>query len=331
MIITRTPLRMSFVGGGSDLPAFYKRSRGAVLSTAINRYVYISIHPYFHSNRYLLKYSKTENIDKIRDIKHPIIREAIELTGSSSGLEISSSADVPSGTGLGSSSSFTVGLLHCLQSYLGQSVDSRHLAESACKIEINRLNEPIGKQDQYAAAYGGLNVIEFDSDGSVKVEPISIDSRTKMELESNLLVFYIGGSRSASKILENQKVSLSEDRTFDIQSQMVDLVYELKESLLSPDLERFGRILNKNWQLKKQLAHGISNRDIDGTYKIGLRNGALGGKLLGAGGTGFMLFYCERQNQEKLVTALKKYQCFKFRFDEIGSTLIHSDSQSIIE
>ena len=210
MIISRTPLRISFVGGGSDLPSFYQKSKGAVLSTSIDKYIYISIHPYFHQDKYLLKYSKTEEVDKIENINHPLIRLSCEYSGIKSGIEFSSSADVPAGTGLGSSSSFTVGSLNCMKQFMGESYTKEQLAKKACQIEIDELNAPIGKQDQYAASYGGLNVIEFNQDGEVQIFPVSLDNDTCDRLEKSLVCFYVGGSRSANKILEEQSKKLEE-------------------------------------------------------------------------------------------------------------------------
>lgn len=323
MIITRTPLRVSFVGGGSDLPAFYKRSKGAVLNTTIGKYIYISIHPYFYHNKLLIKYSRTEETEGIERIQHPIVREAAQMAGIEGGIELTSTADVPAGTGLGSSSTFTVGCLHCMNSYMGRIVNPEKLAQMACDIEITKLGEPIGKQDQYAAAYGGLNVIEFHPDGSVRIEPIVMPRSTKAELEKNLLMFYLGGNRSASQILSEQKKGLKDDKKFEIQKQMVELVYELQEVLNRSDLTRFGTLLHQNWELKQQLAKGISNQQIDNIYQRALANGALGGKILGAGGTGFLLLYCELSKQEKLIEALKDLKVFPFNFDNEGSKIIY--------
>ena len=325
MLITRTPMRISFVGGGSDLPAYYRKSKGAVLSTTINKYIYISVHPYFQEDKYLIKYSKTEEANDFKQIIHPLIRNALEMSAVKSGIELTSSADVPAGTGLGSSSSFTVGVLHSLYSFKGDSYSPQKLAEEACEIEIDRLNEPIGKQDQYAAAFGGLNIIEFHPDKSVRVEPIVLNSESIKDLENRLFVYYVGGSRAASKILLKQSQSLNHKEIYDIQRRMVDLVYSLRDSLISSNFNEFGRLLDKNWNMKKKLSSDISNRKIDKIYSMALDNGALGGKLLGAGGTGFMLFYCEPKNQSHFTEAMSNYRGFEFKFDNEGSKLIYKD------
>jgi len=325
MIICRTPLRISFVGGGSDLPSYYKNSKGAVLSTSISKYIYISIHPYFHKDKYLLKYSKTEEVDNIDDIDHPLIRLSCKYSKIGSGIEFSSAADVPAGTGLGSSSSFTVGSLNCLHEHRGLSISKEELAQKSCKIEIEELGSPIGKQDQYAASFGGLNVIEFNTDGKVDIIPVDISKKTKVELEKNLICFYVGGSRSANKILKEQSVMLEKTTIFNVQSLMVDLVYESKKALETSNIDYFGELLNKNWELKKKLSSGISNEKIDLIYQEGMKSGALGGKLLGAGGTGFMLFYCDYHRQSDLINSLGNLRQLNFKFDTEGSKIIYRD------
>ncbi|REK69582.1 GHMP kinase [Paenibacillus paeoniae] len=321
MIITKTPFRISFSGGGSDLPSFYEKYGGCVLSASINKYMYISIHPYFDAKYTSLKYSENEIVDDISKIKHKILNSVLNQKNIS-GVEISSTADVPAGTGLGSSSSFTVGLLHALSCYEGKYISKAQLAEEACDIEINKLGAPIGKQDQYAAAYGGLNFIRFSRTGSVSVEPIVMKPETYMKLQSNLMMFYTGTSRSANTILTEQKKNMSqEDKTNNL-IQMCGLAEEMKTALEDNDLSSFGQIMNRGWTLKKTLASGISNPDIDRAYDIAMENGALGGKLLGAGGGGFLLFYCEQHNQEKLRTAigLKK---MNMKFEYNGSSVVH--------
>ena len=325
MIISRTPLRISFVGGGSDLPSYYQRSKGAVLSTSINKYIYISLHPYFNVSKSLLKYSKTEEIDDLEDISNPLIRLSALYSGIGKGFEFTSSADVPSGTGLGSSSSFTVGALNVFHTYQSKLINERQLAEMACKIEINDLKSPIGKQDQYAASFGGLNIFEFGKNGEVTKIPVQISEDNIKHLERNLLCFYIGGSRSANEILKEQSERMSQETYFSIQSKMVSLVYDMKDILETSNLDDFGLILDKNWKLKKQLSSGISSSYIDDLYKIGLSAGASGGKLLGAGGTGFMLFYCVPSKQENLISNLSKLKQLNFKFDTEGSVIIYRD------
>lgn len=323
MIISRTPFRISFVGGGSDMATFYSGHQGAVLSTSIDKYMYISSHKYFYKDQIQVKYSRTETVNNLDDLQHPLLREALRKTGITGGIEISSIADIPAGTGMGSSSSFTVGLLHNLYAINRQYVTHEELASKACEIEIDILKEPIGKQDQYAASYGGLNIIYFNQDGSVKVEPLYIKNSTYQALEDNLIMFYLGSQRKASDILSEQKQNASETEKSNILKQMVSLVFDLRHCLYSENLSDFGKILHENWLLKQKLASKISNAEIDEIYKTGLKNGAEGGKLLGAGGGGFMLFYCEKENQDKLISALKKFGTLDFKFEHDGSKIIY--------
>ncbi len=323
MIISRTPFRISFVGGGSDLPAFYRKSRGTVLSTTINKYMYISVHPYFNRKFFQVKYSKTELCSRAEDIQHPIIRETLKYLDIKGGLEIISMADVPAGTGLGSSSSFTVGLLHSLYSFLGKFVSKDRLAREASMIEIDLLGEPIGKQDQYAASFGGLNILNFNIDGSVEVEPLNIKSETLQRLNNNLLLLYTKINRSACSILKDQNNEIRQEKKFEIQKKMVDLIYKAVDALYNDDLDSFGKILHENWILKKSLSDKISNSKINKYYERALEYGALGGKLLGAGGGGFLLFYCPQEKQERLKKALFDLYELKFSFDRQGSKIIY--------
>jgi D-glycero-alpha-D-manno-heptose-7-phosphate kinase len=323
MIITRTPFRISFVGGGSDIESFYARYPGAVLSTSINKYMYISSHRFFFSGQVRVKYSETETVSDINDLRHPLLREAMRKTGVTKGIEISSIADIPAGTGMGSSSSFTVGLLHCLYAIKRKYVTHEQLAREACEIEIDILGEPIGKQDQYAAAFGGLNIIHFNIDGSVSVEPLYIKNEIYRELQENLLMFYIGNQRRASDILKEQKKNLSHDTNFNILKSMVSLVSDMRDALHKENLSNFGQILHENWILKQKLASQISNKEIEDIYQTGLSAGATGGKLLGAGGGGFMLFYCDKVKQQHLIEHLKPLDNFDFSFDREGSKLIY--------
>lgn len=322
MIITRTPFRISFVGGGSDLEAFYSKSTGAVLSTTINQYMYISSHKFFDRDKIRVKYSQTETVNHPSELQHPILRTILSKF-QLSGIEVSSIADVPSGTGMGSSSSFTVGVLHNIYTVLGLEVSKEQLAKEACEIEIDILKEPIGKQDQYAAAYGGLNIFRFYSDGTVKTEPLNIDSETLKVLNQNLIMFYIGNQRKASDILAEQKKNTSSDEKFKALQQMVALVDELKTSLEKGTIDNMGHILHENWMLKQQLASSITNPEINEIYQTGLENGAIGGKLLGAGGGGFMLFYCKPDMTSTLHKALCKLRPFEFSFEQEGSKVIY--------
>ena len=322
MIISRTPFRISFAGGGSDLKSFYCNSMGAVLSTTINKYMYLAIHPYFDSQKIQLKYSKTELVSKIAEISHPIFRVVLDMY-KLSGVDINSVADIPSGTGLGSSSSFTVGLLNAVNAYKSTYISPSHLAEKACQVEIDIIKSPIGKQDQYVASYGGLNFITFHTDGSVKIDKIIMDPEKKKQLENNLIMVYTGNVRSANELLEKQIDALSDRKKYESQKMMVELAHELKNSLEKNNIEQFGYILHDGWELKKSLTSSISNNYVDRIYEEGIRAGAIGGKLLGAGGGGFILFYCPKDKQSGFRSFMKKYKEIKFSFDNTGSQIIH--------
>ena len=322
MIISRTPLRISFAGGGSDLPSYYLKHGGAVLSTTIDKYIYISVHRYFSSNQSLLKYSKTELVNSNDEIQHPLFRECMKLVNVS-GLDISSMADVPAGTGLGSSSAFAVSLLNVLHAYKHEAVSAEYLASTACDIEINRLGDPIGKQDQYAAAYGGLNFIRFNYDGSVNVEKVVMDPAVKAQLERNLILLYTGTKHSASAILQEQGKEMQRLDKQQVMRKMVDMAYELKEVLEHNQIDDFGRILNEGWLLKRSLANSISNPLVDTLYNSGIEAGALGGKLLGAGGAGFVLFYCPEEKQNAFREKMSAYTEMPFKFENYGSKIIY--------
>ncbi len=322
MIISRTPLRMSFVGGGSDLPVFYRRFGGAVVSTAINQFVYITVNPKF-DEKIRVSYSRTEEARTVERIKHPLVREALKLLGIAGGVEITSVADIPGrGSGLGSSSSFTVGLLHALHAHTGRHAGAEQLANEACTIEIDRCGEPIGKQDQYAAAYGGLNFIEFQPDDTVRVEPIICRRETLQELQRNLVVFYTGITRSASAILQDQSARLgSEKRKQTVTRQMVDLAQTLRKELQHNRAASFGEIIHEGWKLKKSLARGITTDVIDDWYAKARKAGAVGGKLLGAGTGGFLLFCAPPERHDAIAAALKLRR-MNFQFEPQGSRII---------
>ncbi len=321
MLITKTPFRVSFCGGGSDLAAFYETYGGCVLSTSINKYMYLSIHPYFNETQTLLKYSENELVNDLSEIRHKIFHQVLCDLGVS-GVEISSTADVPGGTGLGSSSTFTVGLLHTLYCYKGKFVSKARLATEACEVEIEKLGAPIGKQDQYAAALGGLNFIRFNKDDSVSASPVMMQAETYKTLEKNLLMFYTGTTRSANEILGEQKKNMTRDAQNENLLQMCRLAEQMKEALERDDLSGFGSILHESWELKKTLAGGISNPQIDAAYERAMQSGALGGKLLGAGGGGFLLFYCEPQRQEELRSKIGLKE-FAFRFERDGTSVVY--------
>jgi D-glycero-alpha-D-manno-heptose-7-phosphate kinase len=324
MIITRTPLRVSFFGGGTDLPAYYEKQQGAVVSTSIDKYVYITINrltPYFR-HRILVKYSQSELVDSVDEIRHPIIREAMKMTGVVDRVEITSMADIPAGTGLGSSSSYAVSLLHALHTFKGEFVSAARLAEEACEIEIHRLGDPIGKQDQYIAAYGGTCHIRFNPDESVFVDPVICPYQTKKALEENLLMFYTGMTRSAGEILGVQRKATA--NKMDVLSKMRDLCSHALDVLREgKSLNRFGELLHQGWLHKRTIVNAISNDAINEFYDRALEAGALGGKLLGAGGGGFLLFYVEQQNQGRVREALSDLQELPFHFEPQGSQVIY--------
>lgn len=321
MIITKTPFRVSFCGGGSDMANFYREHNGCVLSTTINRYMYLSIHPYFDENKISLKYSQNELVDHLNDIQHSIFHCVLNEQHVN-GVEISSTADVPSGTGLGSSSSFTVGLLHTLACYRGEYMSKTKLAEAACQIEIEKLGAPIGKQDQYAAAFGGLNFITFHQDDTVSVEPVITSGETLKQLQENLVMFYTGMQHDANRILSEQKQNITQTGKTKNLIRMCDLARAMKQSLEKNQLGDFGAILNEGWEKKRELAGSISNQKIDELYECALHNGAVGGKLLGAGGGGFLLFYCPKEKQICLGEKLR-LRPFPFKFEHDGSSVIY--------
>lgn len=321
MIITKTPFRISFAGGGSDMPDFYEKHGGCVLSTSINRYCYISIHPYFDENYTLLKYSENELVQNLTDIRHRIFNCVLNERHIH-GVEITSTADIPGGTGLGSSSTFTVGLLNALNCYQGKYMSKGEIAEKACEVEIQKLGSPIGKQDQYAAAFGGLKFIRFHTDGAVSVSPINMKSATYQELQKNLMMFYTGEIRSANYILSEQKKNISAQDKADNLKKMCALAEDMHTALEQNRLDSFGDLLNEGWKLKRTLASGISNPAIDEAYETAMKNGALGGKLLGAGGGGFLLFYCPPERQEQLRVALR-LRVLPFSFEKDGTSVVY--------
>lgn len=322
MIISQTPFRISFVGGGSDLKEYYKNGFGAVVSTTIDKYVYITVNKRF-DNTIRLSYSKTETVDHVDDLQNDIVRECLKKVDITKGIEITSIADLPSGTGMGSSSSFCVGVLNALYAYKGVYKTREDLYKEACEIEIDILKNPIGKQDQAAAAFGGFNYIKFNSDETTEVEPIICSRETKKALSDSLMLFYTGITRSASAILSEQKENTMSKK--DYMDNIVALNIPFKEVLSSGiNLGRIGHLLHEGWTLKKIMASTITNDLVNQGYKTAILNGALGGKLLGAGGGGFLLFYVEEQNKLKVKTALENIGLkeMKFNFDPMGSRII---------
>jgi len=324
MIISKTPLRCSFAGGGSDLPSFYEKQAGAVVSTAIDKYMYIAVNKRFEDS-IRVSYSITEIVKRPEELKHELAREALLFLGIKKGIEVVSVADIPGkGTGLGSSSSFTVGLLNALHAYRGEQVSAKELAEEACHIEIERCKKPIGKQDHYAVAYGNFNYIQFNPGGSVFVNPIICKKETRQKLQENLMMFYTGMTRSSGVILKKQSKGIrSSTYKRKILSQMVMLAGKMRISLESNNLDRFGELLHENWELKKKLAEGISNTEIDQWYKMARENGAVGGKILGAGGGGFLLLYAPQERHKGIIEALPELRHTPFRFEPEGSKIIY--------
>jgi len=326
MIVSKTPLRMSFVGGGSDLPSYYKKMGGAVLSTSIDKYMYITVNKKF-DNDIRLSYSITEDADSADQIKHPIVRNTLELLDIPRGIEIASMSDIPAkgGSGLGSSSSYAVGLLHALYAYKGENISKKELGRLASYIEIDLCGDRIGKQDQYAAAFGGLNLIEFNEDDSVVVNSIVCKPETIKKMEESIIVFYTGRTRSASALLSEQSDNMKRADKRGLMSSMVSLAYDMKGFLESDDIESLGELLDKNWQLKRQMTAGISDFQIDSWYSKGMLAGATGGKLLGAGNGGFIMFFAPKEKHANIVIAMKNLQRIPFSFDNNGSQIVFSD------
>lgn len=324
MIITRSPLRISLGGGGTDLPSYYREHGGFLIAAAIDKYVYITIHRRF-VRRFLIKYSQLEDVATVNDISHPIIREALKLTPSiEPNLEITSMADIPAGTGLGSSGSFTTALLKALSAENKEILHPADLAELACDIEMVKLGEPIGKQDQYIAAVGGVTAFVFHRDGKVEYRPVKLQEETLFNLEDNLLLFFTGYSRSASTILKDQN-----DRSLQNDTEMLDHLHFTKDlghqslaALESGALEEFARLMDVHWQRKKSRSSGMSNAQINDWYDHAMANGALGGKLIGAGGGGFLMFYAGDKPKLRHAMRAKGLQEVRFRFDFEGTKVV---------
>ena len=325
MIITRSPLRVSLGGGGTDLPSYYREHGGFLIAAAIDKYVYITLHRRFVEG-FLLKYSRLEEAATIDEIKHPVIREALKLAGvQERNLEITSMADIPTGTGLGSSGSFTTALLKAFHALRKNLVHPSELAEQACQIELEKLGEPIGKQDQYISAYGGITCFKFLSDGRVEAWPLKVSEETLFNLEDNLLLFFTGYSRSASAILKEQ-----DDKSKQADKAMVDNLHFVKElgqqsqlALERDDLCEFARLMDVHWQHKKQRSRSMSNQDIDSWYDHAMGNGALGGKVIGAGGGGFLMFYAGDKTRLRHAMREKGITEIRFRFDFEGTKILN--------
>jgi len=325
MIITRSPLRLSLGGGGTDLPSYYRRFGGFLISAAIDKYVYITLHQTF-TRELIIKYSQLERVDSVDNVQHPIVREGLRMVGlDHPNLEITSMADIPAGTGLGSSSSFTTGLLKALHAYKKNLVHPSELAEQACEIELVRLGEPIGKQDQYISAYGGVTCFRFEPDEHVEAWPLRLSSETLLNLEDNLILLFTGYSRSASNILKEQDSRSKQD-----DSEMLENLHFVKDvgiqsqaALEAGRVEEFADLMNVHWEHKKRRSGAMSNSDIDEWYCLARKNGALGGKLIGAGGGGFLMFYCEDKRRCRHALTEAGLREVRFHFDFEGTKILN--------
>jgi D-glycero-alpha-D-manno-heptose-7-phosphate kinase len=326
MIITRSPLRITLGGGGTDLPSYYQQHGGFLVAAAIDKYVYVTAMRPFTPGIFL-KYSKLEHVELIDEVQHPIIREAIRIAGfRTPQIEITTLADIPAGTGLGSSGSFTTALVKALYAHRRHLLHSHEVAEIACDIEINRLGEPVGKQDQYIAAYGGVTCFTFHPDDRVEAVPLRTSMETLFNLEDNLLLFFSGFSRNAGSILSDQKkrTEKSDQAMLDNLHEVKELGYRSQQALERGDVGLFGEIMHAQWEQKKRRSSGMSNPTIDEWYELGLRNGATGGKLIGAGGGGFLMFYAEDHRRLRKAMAKAGLEEVRFRFDFEGTKVLFS-------
>lgn len=320
MIITQTPLRASLFGGGTDFKDFYSKEGGAVLSLGIDKYIYVIVKERF-DNKIYINYSKKEIVNTLDEIQHELVREAMRMAGVADGVEITTLADVPSeGSGLGSSSSVTVGLLNAFYAYQGEQVTPERLAREACEIEIDIVGKPIGIQDQYIAAYGNMRFFGFEKSGKVVIEKLGLTEEQKRRLVSNLLLFYTNKTRSSSEVLDEQKNKIGA-RTKELE-RIRDLTFEARERISNGSMDDMGRLLDEGWRVKKKLASNITNGMIDRLYKKALGAGATGGKISGAGSGGFLLLYCQREKQNSLREALKGYRELPFLLSRDGSKVV---------
>jgi D-glycero-alpha-D-manno-heptose-7-phosphate kinase len=320
MIIVQTPLRVSFFGGGTDFPPFYLSEGGAVLSSAIDKFIFVTIKKRF-DQKIRVGYTRAEMVDSVDQIQHDLIREAFRKTGISQGVEIITMGDIPSeGSGLGSSSTVAVGALHAMYTYLGEIVSAEKLAHEACEIEIDTLRKPIGKQDQYIAAYGGLRFIEFKPDGTIHSEKLHVDEKSQRLLNMNFMLFFTGISRKSDTILEEQKNNIA--ARLETLRGLKNMAYTARKEVEAGNIDVLGELLHNSWSLKKQLAGTISNGSIDKMYDAARQAGAIGGKLTGAGGGGFLLLYCPHRKQEAVRVALSSLQELPFQLERDGTKVI---------
>jgi len=327
MIISRSPVRITLGGGGTDLASYYSKHEGALIAAAIDKYTLVTAHSRF-DDAIKLNYSKTEQVKKIGQIEHNIFRESLKLLKIKNGIELTSLSDMPSSSGLGTSGSFTIALLNALHTWKKDFISQKKLAEQACKIEIDILKEPIGKQDQYIAAFGGITFFKFAKNGKVTVKKIKMTEEAQDELQHNIMLFYTGISRSASKILKEQddKSKKDESKTLDTLHEIKKIGLDTKKAFESGDIDKLGEYLDVHWNIKKQLSKGISNKYIDQCYTLAKNNGALGGKIMGAGGGGFFMFYHNGSNRKKTefikTMAKKGLTKMRYNFDFEGSKII---------
>jgi D-glycero-alpha-D-manno-heptose-7-phosphate kinase len=325
MIVSRAPVRFSLGGGGTDLPAYSSQFGGYLVSAAVDKYIYVTANKRFHRD-IRLAYSKTEIVSSVADIEHPLFREALRLTGIEHSIELTSVADLPANSGLGSSSAFTVALLNALHAYRREFVSSRQLAEEACTIEIDRLGEPIGKQDQYIAAFGNVTAFTFTPDGQVGVEPVPVRDEVLDELESNLLIFWSGIERPARVVLHEQGQRLRELEAPVIEGmhRIKEIGHEVYRLLIAGDLDRYGELLHQHWTHKRKLASKMTDSHLDEHYEAARRAGAIGGKLMGAGGGGFFMFYVRPADRRRVMEALtaRGLRPLRFRFDMDGARIV---------
>ncbi|MDG7013069.1 MAG: galactokinase [Nitrososphaerota archaeon] len=325
MIITRSPFRISLGGGGTDLPSYYSRRGGFFVSGAVDKYVHIAVNPRFEQDSIRVSYSKTEIVDDASRLEHPLVREGLEAVGIRKGIEIVSVADAPAATGLGSSGSFCVGLLRALHAYLQEERSSQFIAEEAVNIAMTRLKEPSGKQDEYVASFGGIRTYEVDRDGEVKVQPLKLSTHSLAELEANIMMYYTGITRSSASVLSKQKTAIEGSSGLEKMDRIKEIGLKVRDALAAADLTRFGELLDEHWKVKRGVVSAMSNDRIDHWYDVAKGNGALGVKLCGAGGGGFLMVYCEN-GRSKLRDAMAKEGLVehRFHFEPEGCKIIHN-------